>query len=112
MPQTVTEGAAISGLLDHLPGGRVDLLGGRFTRLERGYSRCLRRHHQIVNALLIALRLAKAYGAAVVIAEAFINRAEIEQNRNRRQQLAMPVFFAITKDQFEVRHAVVERRRK
>ena len=99
MPQPMPEGLAVARLLDHLPGGCVSVGGGRFARLERRDSRRLRCHHDIVDPLCLVVGLAKEDRPPEVIAPALIDAAEVEEDRDRRTELAMPALHTLAKEQ-------------
>jgi len=63
-----------------------------------------------MHPLRLRVRLPEVDRAPVVVAVALIDRAEVEQDRHRRDERTVPALLRLAEDQLVLRPGVVERR--
>ena len=112
MAEPVPEEFPIACIDEMLPGGMIHLFAGGGARLERGNPDRLGLHDEAVHLHLFGRRLAERNRATEIVAEPFVRGSEIEQNRDRRFEAALPRFQSLTHEERVIRAGIVERCRE
>src|SRR5690606_31839914 len=105
--EPVAKFLAIAGVLDDFARGSVGLCRRVNPGLECCHTRRLRFHDQVVDPLKFLVRFAKADGAAIIVAEALIDRAKVEQQGYWRFEYSQRFVSASAKDKLVVGAGIV-----